>query len=94
MAASQMPAPTDQDLSVPFLTTEIQTLVKATWAQWVFYTVIRTILLALLMSLAAYGTYEATYTGEFTQEVGILLFAFSLDVSVDGLTALRDRKKP
>ena len=94
VSAMQKPTPADQDLSVSFLTTDIQTLVKATWAQWVFYTVIRTILLALLMSLAAYGTYEATYTGEFTQEVGILLFAFSLDVSVDGLTALRDRKKP
>lgn len=94
VSAMQKPAPAGQDLSVSFLTTDIQTLVKATWAQWVFYTVIRTILLALLMSLAAYGTYEATYTGEFTQEVGILLFAFSLDVSVDGLTALRDKKKP
>lgn len=73
-------------------TLDLQQLAKWSWLRWVAYTGLRTFILMLLMSLGAYKYYEASFIGDWGELIGILLFAFSLDVTVENVALLRDKK--
>ena len=58
---------------------------------WFLYAFLRTALLALLLGLAALKFYGPSFIGTWDELIAIFLFAFSVDVTVDNITQLRDK---
>lgn len=58
---------------------------------WLLYAFLRTALLALLLGLAALKFYGPSFIGTWDEIIAIFLFAFSVDVTVDNVTQLRDK---
>jgi len=59
---------------------------------WFLYAFIQTALLSLLLGLAAFKFYGDSFTGTWDEIIAIFLFAFSVDVTVDKVVELRDKK--
>ena len=59
---------------------------------WLLYAVVQTLLVAFLLSLAAIKVYGPSFIGTWPELLTLFLFAFSLDITVDNVLQLRDRK--
>jgi hypothetical protein len=71
---------------------EIGAIARVSRRNWLMYIIVRGLLLSLLMSLGIYKYYEATFLGTYSDWTAILLFAFSLDVTAEGVASLRDKQ--
>jgi hypothetical protein len=59
---------------------------------WFLFAAIQSIFLFLLIALAAYRFYAPTFLGTMDEMIAMFLFAFGLDITVDSVYQLRDKK--
>lgn len=62
-------------------------------SNWFFIAAIQSLILAVLMSGAAYISYADTFKGTWQEITGLFLFAFSLDITVDNIAKLKEKIK-
>ena len=58
---------------------------------YLLYSIIQGALLLAVISLAAYRFYAPTFVGKTEELIGIFLVAFSLDLTVDSVTSIKDK---
>lgn len=59
---------------------------------YLLYSMIQTLFLLLVMSLAAYKYYAPSFIGTVDDFLGIFLVAFGLDVTIENVSFWRDKK--
>jgi len=59
---------------------------------WWLYATVQTLIMAVLMSLAAYYAYSEAFIGTPREIIGLFLLSFSIDISVEGITKLKDQR--
>lgn len=83
----------DESLDLPsFKVKEIDAQLTKLKSNWMIYTFIQSLLLIVFMALASLPVYAPTFIGTTYECISIFLFAFTLDVSVEGLLLLRDKR--
>ncbi|MEQ8808365.1 MAG: hypothetical protein RIE59_04800 [Imperialibacter sp.] len=67
-------------------------LVEKARFDWWKLTIIQFVIVSLLMALAAYGSYSPSFTGTTNEMIAIFVFAFGLDITLDSIKVISQRK--
>lgn len=70
----------------------IQSSYTVTRRNWLLYTGVQTVILVLILALGSYKFYGPSFIGTADELITMFLFAFGLDITVDSVLQLGDKK--